>query len=517
MLMGYSMFKSLNFTPVTFSVRPPKGIKMRTQFLLKHLAMMSFIILISTEIVFAQPDTLWTKTFGGNYRDLGYYVQQTSDGGYIITGVTESYGAGSSDVWLIKTDGYGDTIWTKTFGGIDYDDGRSVQQTTDGGYIIIGSTWSYGSGSDDIWLIKTDTNGSEEWNRTFGGSANDKGFSINQTIDGGYIIAGWTNSYGVSDVWLIKTDAIGSEQWNRTFGGSWDDFSYFVQQTTDGGYIITGYTYSYGPGWADFWLIKTDSFGNEEWSKTFGGSELDMGYSVQQTSDGGYILTGYTESYGAGSRDVWLIKSDATGDTVWTKTFGGSSYEEGYSVQQTTNGGYILTGYTESYGADSTNVWLIKTDALGDTVWTKTIGGSGADGCYSIQQTTDGGYITMGYTESYGAGSYDVWLIRIAPDTGFVEITDNLTLIPSSFLLRQNYPNPFNASTTITYKIPLSTVVNLSIYNVAGNRVETLVNEHKNSGYYSVEWNASEFSSGLYFYQIEAGEYAETKKCLILK
>jgi cysteine-rich repeat protein len=214
-----------------------------------------------------------------------------------------------------------------------------------------------------VWLIKTDSSGNQVWNKTFTttpyGTPSDRGYSVQQTSDGGYIITGFAGTGG-GDAWLIKTDSSGNMQWNNTFGGSSSDLGQSVQQTSDGGYIIAGNTDSYGAGGGDAWLIKTDSSGNQQWSKTFGGSKYDTGLSVRQTSDGGYIMTGQTLSYGAGSYDAWVIKTDSSGSQQWMETFGGSSNDFGSSVQQTSDGGYIMAGNTWSFGAGSGDGWLVK-------------------------------------------------------------------------------------------------------------------------------------------------------------
>ena len=365
--------------------------------------------------VFLPLSKRWSRTFGGEAHEICYSVEQTVDKGYIIAGWTSSYGAGMSDFWLIKTNSYGLEEWNRTFGGTDYDYGESVQQTNDGGYIITGiSGLSYNTGCGDFWLVKTDKNGIEMWNKTFGGTNVDWARSVQQTTDGGYIIIGETMSFGAGDedIWMIKTDANGNKMWDKTFGGIYQELAMCVQQTKDDGYIIVGATFSFTTGSSDVWLIKTDANGDKVWDKSFGDNLSECGYSVQQTSDGGYIITGYTYSFGAGKEDVWLIKTDVNGYEIWNRTFGGADHDGGWSVQQTSDGGYIITGYTDSFGDGSSDVWLIKTDANGDKVWDKTFGDASIDRGYSVQETIDKGYIILGDTLPFVNSGYDVWLIK---------------------------------------------------------------------------------------------------------
>ena len=344
--------------------------------------------------------------FGGDESDEGNSVQQTTDGGYIVLGTTRSYGNGESDILLVKIDNVGNEEWRKTFGGINKDIGNSVQQTTDGGYIISGTTF-VNSSNPDLWLIKTDSNGEEEWNKTFGGNRGDYGGSVQQTSDGGYIFIGSFFTVGKNqDIWLIKTDSNGEEEWNKIFGQEGNfEMGYSVQETSDGGFILLGEDYdtkSMG------YLIKTDSQGIEEWSNNKYDSVF--GTYVQQTTDGGYIFTGFTTS---GSYSyILLIKTDSNGNEEWNQTYGGGGGDGGNSVQQTTDGGYIITGWTGSFGKGSTDVWLIKTNSQGTEEWNKTLGGSSQDDGSSIQQTSDGGFVIIGKTESFGSGDYDIWLIK---------------------------------------------------------------------------------------------------------
>ena len=382
------------------------------------------------------PQEEWNRTYGGSSDDVGTYGQQTKDGGYIITGYTSSYGADApfswlikvqhrGDLWLIKTDAEGQKEWDRTYGGLGKDLGFFVQQTKDEGYIIVGGKKSFWIiGSYDLWILKTDAKGNVLWDRTFGGSGEDLGFSVQQTNDDGYIIAGYTSFTNGKKAWIIKIDSQGNKQLDMATGRA-DSEAASIGLTKDGGYIITGYTPSSGSGKEDVWLIKTNSKLHWDWLKTFGGPNRDLGLSVQETEDGGYIIAGLTESFGAGKGDVWLIKTDPKGDREWDRTFGGSNFDSGASVQQTRDGGYIVTGYNTTtidnvgsysrlFNSDNIGrVWLIKTDSEGIELWNETFGGTRNDWGNSVQETQDGGYIITGVTESYGAGKEDVWLIKV--------------------------------------------------------------------------------------------------------
>ncbi|MDY6965749.1 MAG: hypothetical protein SVM80_07250 [Halobacteriota archaeon] len=359
------------------------------------------ILLFAGVSATAVPSEEWNKTYGGKGNDYIYSVLQTSDGGYIIAGETNSFEAIGTDAWLIKTDGNGSEEWNKTFGGWGTDVAHTALQISDGGYILAGDTSSYGAGWDDAWLIKTDADGNEQWNRTFGGESIDSGYSVQQTTDGGYILGGDTYSYGPSwwsDAWLIKTDLKGVEEWNRTFGGTGGERSRSVQQSSDGGYILAG---SQG---LDAWLLKADSNGVEEWNRTFGDSDTDNNddaYSVQQTTDGGYILiSSYDTSWPDPMGDdmdnftirhgIWLIKTDSNGNEEWIKTFGCEYLfdyefnipegvmviEETSTIQQTTDGGYVFTALKPigSLGEGHYDAVLVKIEGEEGATGTSTPG-----------------------------------------------------------------------------------------------------------------------------------------------
>jgi len=478
-----------------------------------------FVLLINTNFLYKPPDSLWTKTYGGSENDRCHSIHQTTDIGYIMAGYTESFGEGKEDVYLIKTDSAGDTIWSRTFGGDKEDFGLSVQQIKDGGYIISGATQSLETGSYDVYLIKTDIIGDTTWTKTYGGDNYDCGYSVQQTSDGGYIIAGWTGSYGsgLEDVYLIKTDSAGDTIWSRTFGGDRYDYGYSVKCTSDGGYIIAGQTQSFGEGGFDVYLIKTDSIGDTLWTRTYGGSNFEAGDVVQKTNDGGYIIVGNTYSFGAGDSDVYLIKTDSIGDSLWARTYGGNNYDCGYSVQQTSDGGYIVVGTTKSYGSGSEDVYLIKTDSVGNTIWSRTFGGIESDNGSDVKQTNDGGYIIVGNTYSFGQGKNDVYLIKIGSE---VDILEDYT--EEIFYISQSEPNPFNNTTRIIYELPYKCHVYIAVYNSIGGRIRTIFNKFQNRGTHIITWDGRDDSgdkiqSGLYFLRIEAGNYRGIRKLIFVK
>jgi hypothetical protein len=381
---------------------------------MKTFVLGCFFGCIITSVSFAQTlDSLWSRTFGGGNNDVCNSVQQTSDSGYIMAGTTSSIGAGSDDFWLVRTNKNGNTLWSKRFGGSDRDRCYSVQQTSDGGFILAGETYSFGAGNDDFWLVKTDANGDSVWSRTFGGTGDDCSESVRETPDGGYILAGLTFSFavGAADFWMVKTDVNGYEVWSHSYGRNDTDYCFAVRPTMDDGYLLAGFTKSGGAGGRDFWLIKTDSDGDSLWSRTYGGPNDEECRAVFETWDG-IVMAGSTTSYGSGGSDYWLVKTDSDGGMLWNYPYGGTGNEYCYSCWEAADGGYAMGGWTSSYGAGNYDFYMVKVDWEGNRQYTRTLGGSGSDGCNAIAQTFDTGYILAGATSSFGAGGNDFWLVK---------------------------------------------------------------------------------------------------------
>ena len=380
---------------------------------------------------------MWSQTYGGTSVEWARSFVETSDGGYAILGITSSFGAGQADAWLIKTDAFGNMQWNKTYGGEWWDYTYSLAVTPDGGYAIAGETNSFGAGEDDAWLIKTDAFGNMQWNRTYGGEYWDGAYSLVLTSDGGYAMAGYTRSFGTesTDFWLIKTDSFGNLEWNKTYSGmAGRNFrARSLVSTFDGGYALAGGDHQPTIGSnTDCWLVKTDASGNMEWNRTYGGPGTDTANSLVVTPDGGYAIAGrwnHTMTFQTGepqafvtTGDFWLVKTDELGNMEWNRTYGGTGEETANSLVVTSDGGYALAGtfnYTwyEEIGNPETAVfagecWLVKTDALGNMEWNMTYGVEGIDEGYSLVKTSDGGYAMAGYTGWRHDFPCDCWLIK---------------------------------------------------------------------------------------------------------
>jgi hypothetical protein len=404
-----------------------------------------FTITITLLTLSIQAQT-FERTYGGLNFEEGKSVIQTTDGNYIVAGWTVSYGAGKEDVYLVKVNADSDTLWSKTYGGIRSDFGCHVLETADNGFAITGYTERTDSTGYDVYLIKTDVNGDTLWTRTYGSESYEAGYDSDQTDDNGYLIGGYTESFGagLKDIYLIKTDSNGDTLWTQTYGGSNYEEVFAVNQTNDGGYFAAGYTESdtiiqnakemlpkKEKGKSRMFLMKTDASGDTAWTKTYGNSNFDIAYSAQQTNDDGYILAGVTENDDERGYDFYLVKTDSNGDTLWTRTYGGSGMDQARAVRQTNDGGYIVTGKTNSFNEDM-DVYVVRTNSTGDTLWTKTFGDKDIDNSYSVKETSDNGYIISGYTAKSGIQNHNIYLIRTDINGDIQQFQVNLLADPDT-------------------------------------------------------------------------------------
>ncbi|MFA5363964.1 MAG: hypothetical protein WC325_02140 [Candidatus Bathyarchaeia archaeon] len=305
----------------------------------------------------------WNQTISQNENDLTSMLIQANDGGFVIAGNTYSYGAGLSDFWLVKTDSTGNVQWNQTYGTEYYERALALTQTFDGGYALVGEAYDAG---ENALFVKTDGSGNMVWNKTYSVGTANRFTDVIQTVDGGFVLVGSTNPVGGDrDGWITKLNFTGGVEWSHTFDLNDNDYFNKIIQTTDGKYTIAGSTNSFESSQYDFWLAKLDTTGYMLWNQTYGGPRDDQCSSVIQTSDGGYALAGSTTSYGYGNSDVWLVKTDDEGNMQWTKNYGGERNDRAAALLETSDGGYILVCSTESFGTESIDVWVFKTNIQG--------------------------------------------------------------------------------------------------------------------------------------------------------
>ena len=539
--------------------------------------------------------------------EWAFSVQQTSDGGYVIVGSNADI-----DAFLMRIDSLGNEVYMRTYGGSGNSAGRSVECVSDGGFAMAGVTNSFGAGGGDAYFVRTDSLGNVTIERTYGGTEHDWASSMQSTEDGGYVLAGMRNY----DMYIIKIDSIGDTLWTRALGKpDTSELAHRVQQTFDKGYIIAG-ELAYGDSLErDILLVRTDSVGDVVWTKRYGvpGSQ-DAAYSIVQSADSGFVFVALSQALVG----AWLVKTDNLGDTVWTREH---YLDTPYSILRMSDGGYTIGG------SGFSGACLHRTTALGDSIWARTYGYG--DACFrSVGRTGDGGYIGTGPVYFSGANTYDIYLVKtdengmVERDGGVVSIEsplvdtvfadstypvvatvqnfrpsflsgyviatidgylDSVGIVrlesdsslqvtfepwhvppgdsvaymmrvctafledadttndcvqksifaynpvgaeepgsmsharPLRFELLQNEPNPFHSRTVISYSLPVAGAVTLKIYNIAGRLVETIVDEEQKAGVHRVEWSPKDKSSGIYFYRLEADEFADMKKILLLR
>lgn len=527
----------------------------------------AIFVFVSISFCISYSQNQFQFTIGGTNDELTRSIIRSNDNAYIFAGETRSFGAGLSDMYIVKFTSSGSLAWKNAIGGTGNDVAMSVIQTTDGGFALAGYTNSYGAGDYDFYIVKVSSAGVLQWSKTIGGSGAEYAYSIEQTNDGGFISAGFTSTYGSgdADAFFVKLDGSGNLLWSKTVGRSFEDQAYSVILTSDGGFAATGESH-FGGGNADMYIIKLDGSGNLQWTRTVGGSNNDRAWNIIQTSDGGYGIAGWGNSYGSGNYDMYCAKLDINGSLLWTRTLGGGNDESASSIIQMSDGGYLVTGGSNSFSGNNDNIYSAKLDANGVYLWSRIVGGANYEEGTSMINTPDGGFLIGGCTNSFGIGGKDMFAVKF-DSSGYTcsnmslpptisgiggtlnnqtstlssptptvttppsQIISGGTLahlclvglgqsnieIPKEFELYQNYPNPFNPETNISFSIPQRDIVTIKIYNVSGVEIAILVDDFYDAGTYSINWKAESISSGVYFYTIETKQYREARKMILIK
>ena len=484
------------------------------RFLLLLIALIWFGNFMNAQIKFR-------KVIGNTGYDYGVSAQQTIDSGYVVLGSTSSFGAGSTDIYMVKTDSMGIPYWHQAFGGINIDRGTCVKQTADSGYVILGYTNSYGAGGYDVYLIKLDKLFNTTWAKTYGGTNWDFGNCVEQTLDGGYIICGETFSFGNGDedYYIIKTNANGDTTWTKTYGGIEQDIAKSIIETSDGNFLVTGTSKSLGDVNGDFFTLKLNTSGDSLWSNKFGGTSADYGYDVVESIFGGYLLVGETASFGTGggTTDGVLVKLSALGIVDSIKTLGAALNDNFQSVTEDSDGKVAMAGTTYSYGDPGGNgdfiFYTLKSDW--DYYGLTTFGTMQRDNGFSVETTNDNAFIICGTTNGFNMGIDDIYLIK----------TDTLCLAsvaPSNFYTSTEeftfdnentfllFPNPANETIHIDLASSKGKVT-IEFFDAFGKQV--LHKEIETTETVIIE--SEGLAKGLYLVRISDEQTVKTKKIII--
>jgi len=462
----------------------------------------------------AQPPTLlWTHTYGGASLEKGYAVKELPDGGFIFSGETQSFGAGSYDFYLVRTDAQGDTVWTRTYGGTGYEFGYGVSTAPNGGFLLAGMTTSFGAGARDGFVVRVDADGHVIWQSPYGGASQDVLMDVCRTTQDTYALVGANYSLGpgTSGLWFLELDDDGNILREVSHGGAGADTGWRILQTAEGGFIVGGFTTSFGAGDKDFWLVGLDSEGNLIWHQTYGGAGDDRAYGLATVPGVGYLLAGYTSSFGAGGTDMYLVLTDEAGAPTWTRTYGGPGNEVGYAVVAPCSGGILLAGSTTSIAPGDLNTYVIHTDMNGDTLWTTTYAVAGDDWAEALQQTQDGGFVLGGSADPGSLGNRELYLVRLegsGPSPVLPPVEDPLPdEMRAGPRLLGVQPSLVHNQAAIHFSLSRASTIRLTIVDAGGRAVRTLAGEALGAGAHSIVWDRRNDAgrlvpSGSYLYEL---------------
>ena len=448
----------------------------------------------------------------GEFTGQGNSLIINSNSNYVIAG-RKNQSFNSDQFCSYELNNFGDTLWLKHYGTDSLEQANQIIQTMDGGYATIGLSSGYWSSYRNIYLVKTTNTGAVSWTKQIGGQGQENGSAIFQSTSGEYFIGGTSsyNSNGLLDYYLVKTDVNGDTLWTKKYGGIQNEEATSMQQTSDGGIILSGYSESFSFGSKDFYLIKTNSIGDTLWTNHYGGNSDEISKSVKQTSDGGYIMTGYSQSFGISTENMYVVKTNSVGDTLWTKTYGKSGrYSLGNDILQTTDGGYAVTGLIKTASANGGyDLYLVKIDAFGNVQWEKEFKIEPTNTAFtssegrSILQTSDGGFAISGTW--FSGSTYELLFIK-TDNNGTVGTEDLINNV--SFNL---FPNPFNQFATLEFDNSAKEVFTLTIYNIQGQLVRTMTNINSNI----VKINRQNLTNGFYVFRLQSESKNVTGKIII--
>lgn len=537
---------------------------------LRNAALLMMLVLARAGIC-AEGDILWFRTYGGVQNEEPFALLPADNGGWMLGAETNSFGAGSQNIWLILMDDQGDSLWSHTYGDAYAQAGRALINDGYGGWLLVVNRWifgppwfdaglyrigsngdtlwtwlcsgggmnelvaavavgdcflaaghteSMGAGGLDQWLLRFDMYGDTLWTRTWGGWNTDQATTLLPTFDGGSLLVGTTTSFSQmgQDITLWRNDDQGDSLWFHVYGEDEPQAVNDIVATSDGGWLLACLaTNHFGYSVDDVWLLRVDADGNELWSKFYGGPNNEVIKKILPTADGGWLLAGMAHPQGPLNQDLYLLRVDANGDSLWSRTYG-TAFPEGMSAAIVTpDSGCLLGGSVYDTQTDQNDWWILKTGANGDSLWSMTFGDSLWDDFIDfVSLTADDNYLIVGETGVNSAGMWDIGLMCLAgADTLSAVPTSPMT--PYSWRLEAPHPNPFNAITVLSFQLPVASHTKLGVYDIAGRLVATLVDGWRQAGRHEVTFDGSKLASGIYIARLKAGDYIGVQKPVLLK